>query len=207
MDLHIVGAEPTAAEREAIDALLGPATSGWVGGARDAARDSRMSVGGWPVVRDVRDLLLPALHAAQDRVGWISRGALNYICRRLQVPPAEAWGVATFYHLLRTEPTPATVVHVCDDIACQLQGAEALCAALASAARRARLVMDRAPVAVPRAVRSRASGTGCPRGDRAFGRQPCAYQGCSGGDREPGTWNFAGTGHSDGRAEAWPHCH
>ncbi len=165
MDLHIVGAEPTAAEREAIDALLGPATSGWVGGARDAARDSRMAVGGWPVVRDVRDLLLPALHAAQDRVGWISRGALNYICRRLQVPPAEAWGVATFYHLFRTEPTPATVVHVCDDIACRLQGAEAICQALASAATRPARRWTCASVAVPRPVRSRAGGAGRPRGD------------------------------------------
>ncbi len=27
--------------------------------------------------------------------------------RRLSVPPAEAWGVVTFYHLLATEPTPA----------------------------------------------------------------------------------------------------
>ena len=25
---------------------------------------------------------------------------MNYICRRLSVPPAEAWGVLTFYHLL-----------------------------------------------------------------------------------------------------------
>jgi NADH-quinone oxidoreductase subunit F len=134
VDLHIVGAEPTSDEREAIDALLGPPASGWVGGARDAARDSRMAVGGWPVARDDLDLLLPALHAAQDRVGWISRGALNYICRRLRVPPAEAWGVATFYHLFRTEPTPATVVHVCDDIACRLEGAETLYDTLSAAA-------------------------------------------------------------------------
>ena len=30
---------------------------------------------------------------AQARVGFISEGALTYICRRLDVPPAEAWGV------------------------------------------------------------------------------------------------------------------
>ena len=132
MDLHIVGGEPTDDERAAVDALLGPPESSWVGGARDAARDGRASLGGLASVRDRRDLLLPALHAAQDRVGWISRGALNYICRRLSVPPAEAWGVATFYHLFRTEPAPPVVAHVCDDIACRLYGAESICQALAN---------------------------------------------------------------------------
>ena len=34
-----------------------------------------------------RHLLLPALHAAQARVGFISEGALTYICQRLTVPP------------------------------------------------------------------------------------------------------------------------
>ncbi len=134
MDLHIVGAEPTAEERDAVDALLGPPESGWVGGARNATVDGRVSRGGIGEVKDRRDLLLPTLHAAQDRVGWISRGALNYICRRLIVPPAEAWGVVTFYHLFTTEPQPPTVVHVCDDIACRLHGAERICADLALAA-------------------------------------------------------------------------
>ena len=42
-----------------------------------------------------RDLLLPTFHAIQDRVGWISQGALNHVCRRLTVPPADAYGVAS----------------------------------------------------------------------------------------------------------------
>jgi len=73
---------------------------------------------------------LPALHAVQDRVGWISQPALNYISRRLAVPPAEAYGVATFYALYATRPRPPVVAHVCDDIACRIAGAEATCADL-----------------------------------------------------------------------------
>ena len=119
MDLHIVGAEPTAAERQAVDRLLGPPVSGWEGGLRDISRDGRTAIGGRQVTGE-RDLLLPVLHAVQDGIGWISHGALNYICRRLAVPPAEAWGVVTFYHLLATDPQPADVAHVCDDIACRL---------------------------------------------------------------------------------------
>jgi len=60
----------------------------------------------------------------------VSRGALNYISRRLTVPPAELWGVATFYHLLSTKPRPPIVAHVCDDIACRIRGGEALCESL-----------------------------------------------------------------------------
>ena len=63
-----------------------------------------MAVGGHSA-RGRRDELLPALHAVQDRVGWISEGALQYICKRLTVPPAEAWGVVTFYHLFATQIT------------------------------------------------------------------------------------------------------
>jgi NADH-quinone oxidoreductase subunit F len=41
------------------------------------------------------------------------------VCERLTVPPAEAYGVATFYAMFSVEPRPATVVHVCDDIVCR----------------------------------------------------------------------------------------
>jgi NADH-quinone oxidoreductase subunit F len=77
-----------------------------------------------------RSELLPALHAVQSRIGWISQPALNYLCRRLAVAPAEAYGVATFYALFATRPRPPVVAHVCDDIACRLAGAEAVCADL-----------------------------------------------------------------------------
>ncbi|MFI5184583.1 MAG: NAD(P)H-dependent oxidoreductase subunit E, partial [Vicinamibacteria bacterium] len=73
------------------------------------------------------------LRAAQGRVGWISEGALNYVCRRLTVPPAEAYGVASFYALLSTTPRPPNVAHVCDDIVCRLNGAETVCSGMARA--------------------------------------------------------------------------
>ncbi len=73
-------------------------------------------------------MLLPALHAVQARAGWISTGALEYICRRLDLPPAEAFGVASFYGMFSLEPRPARLTYVCDDIACLTAGAGALCA-------------------------------------------------------------------------------
>jgi NADH-quinone oxidoreductase subunit F len=109
LDLKLLNAEPAEAEREAIDAVVGvEATSG----NRVARRD-----------RTRRHLLLPALRAAQRRIGWVTPGALGYASRRLDVPPAEAYGVATFYALLALEERPAEVLHVCDDLSCRLAGA------------------------------------------------------------------------------------
>ncbi|MGZ5306319.1 MAG: NAD(P)H-dependent oxidoreductase subunit E, partial [Actinomycetota bacterium] len=128
MDLHLMSAAPTDEERSAVDELLGPADTGWVGGERGAGPERRFARGG-RAAREQRDLLLPALHALQSRAGWISEGGLNYVCQRLTVPPAEAYGVATFYAMFSVEPRPKTVVHVCDDLACRI-GGDALCGEL-----------------------------------------------------------------------------
>jgi NADH-quinone oxidoreductase subunit F len=113
VDLHLIpGAVATPEEREAIDAVVNSAHLA------PAART---------VAPSTRHLLLPALHAAHARVGWISEGALNHLCERLSVPPAEAYGVASFYDMFSMNPRPPSVVHVCDDIACRVNGAEALC--------------------------------------------------------------------------------
>ena len=132
MDLHVIAPPASTAERAAVDGVIservGPPTT-WHGGTRETALEGHVAHGGH-AAREHRDLLLPALHALQDRIGFISQPALGYVSRRLAVPPAEAYGVATFYSLLSTTPRPPVVAHVCDDIACRLAGAEGLCAAL-----------------------------------------------------------------------------
>ena len=88
------------------------------------------------------------------------RGRAELRLPAAHVPPAEAYGVATFYAMFSTETAAATVVHVCDDIACRIAGAE----------RRSTrsLADDRTPrasasgvdldAALPRPVRARARG-------------------------------------------------
>jgi NADH-quinone oxidoreductase subunit F len=126
VDLRLTAASPaTDDEKAAVASVLGPPESGWEGGER-AAADGHAAYGGH-AARARRHLLLPVLHAVQDRIGWISPGALDHVCARLTVPPAEAYGVASFYALFRTTPAPSEIVHVCDDLACRVNGAEQLC--------------------------------------------------------------------------------
>jgi NADH-quinone oxidoreductase subunit F len=119
-----MSAAPTPEERAAVDTVLGRPESAWSGGER-AELDGHVARGGREQ-RDRRHLLLPALHALQARVGWISEGGLSYVSERLTIPPAEAFGVASFYAMFSTEPRPSTVLHVCDDIACSVAGADGL---------------------------------------------------------------------------------
>ena len=127
MDLHLTGAPATAEERAAVDSELGAPESGWQGGARQPA-DTRTALGGDHNGR--RNRLLPVLHAVQNRVGWISPGVLNYVALRLDIAPAEIYGVASFYGMFSLQPRPQVVAHVCDDIACLARGADKLCTQL-----------------------------------------------------------------------------
>jgi len=157
VDIRLLEAQPTPDERAAIAAVLGEPTSQWDGGPRDV-RDAHTAHGGREQ-RERRHLLLPALQAVQARVGWVSEGGLNHVCERLNVPPAEAWGVVTFYALLATSPRPKRVVHVCDDIACRARGDGALCERLerecgAPLPQRLRVTLGERPAAATRSLRA-----------------------------------------------------
>ena len=113
MDLKIASASASATERAAVDAVLGsPPVDQPLG---------HLGRGGHEL-RAQRPLLLRTLHAVNDRVGWISRGAINYIASRLDVAPADIYGVATFYALFSTVERPARQVHVCVDLVCRATG-------------------------------------------------------------------------------------
>jgi NADH-quinone oxidoreductase subunit F len=98
VDLKLSGGMASAAERAAIDAHV-------------AAHGT------------ARDQLLPLLHALNDRVGWISPGAVDHLAVAIDVAPAEIFGVASFYDLFSLEHRSGPVVHRCVDIACQVNGA------------------------------------------------------------------------------------
>jgi NADH-quinone oxidoreductase subunit F len=131
LDLHFTDARATADERAAVDSDLGAPESCWQGGQEQAERpmtDTRAAFNSQ--ARSIRHRLLPVLHAIHNRIGWISPGALNYVALRLDVAPAEVYGVASFYGMFSLQPRPRVVARVCDDIACVTRGSEKLCAEL-----------------------------------------------------------------------------
>jgi NADH-quinone oxidoreductase subunit F len=130
MDIHLLDAAPTVAERAAVEGVLGPPAGGWDGGARDSDGQGHSLSGGGHEARSRRHLLLPVLLAVQEHIGWVSPGALNHVAERLTVPPADVYGVATFYALLSVEPRPPRVIHVCEDLACRCNGSQELIARL-----------------------------------------------------------------------------
>lgn len=100
-----------------VDSFLGSESAG--------ASAPRVAHGGH-ASRERRHLLLPVLHALQERFGWISPEAQGHVARRLEVPPADVFAVVSFYHWFALEPRPPVVAHVCDDVACRSRGAEGL---------------------------------------------------------------------------------
>jgi len=120
LDLHLTNAQSTDEERAAVDSELGAPESSWQGGQRQTT-DTRAVFNADNHSR--RHRLLPVLHAVQNRIGWISPGALNYVSLRLDVAPAEVHGVASFYGMFSLQPRPPVVARVCDDLACITRGA------------------------------------------------------------------------------------
>ncbi len=110
-----------------MDAFLGPPVSSWAGA--DRVENGHSAHGGH-AARSERHQLLPTLHALHEHAGWISPGGLSYIARRLTIPPADVYGVATFYALFSVEPRAPRVIHVCDDVVCRCAGSQALIDAL-----------------------------------------------------------------------------
>ena len=107
MDVRTRGRPATDAERESIETVLGSESDGSHDRRRGHAMHAR------------RHLLLPTLHAVNDRVGWISPEAIDHIAERLDVSPAEIHGVVTFYGLFDTSPRLGRQIHVCVDLACR----------------------------------------------------------------------------------------
>lgn len=124
-DLYLTEDRATAEEAAAIDLALGD-----LGAERaELTLGERLIRSGTSRKNEGRHFLLPALHALQTHSGWISPGGLNHIADFLQVPPAEAYGVASFYEMFRVDAAPGhdeDVVHVCVDAACQIAASDDL---------------------------------------------------------------------------------
>jgi NADH-quinone oxidoreductase subunit E len=71
-----------------------------------------------------RSALLPALHAAQAEVGYLTEAAMEDVGQALGVPLTEVASVATFYEMFHLEPLGRHHIRICTNLACYLNGCD-----------------------------------------------------------------------------------
>ncbi len=73
-----------------------------------------------------RSAILPVFWIAQRRWGWLSYDVLGLIATTLQLPKSEVLAVASFYSMLKKQPTGKYTIQVCHTLSCALKGADAI---------------------------------------------------------------------------------
>jgi NADH-quinone oxidoreductase E subunit len=71
-----------------------------------------------------RSAVMPALHLAQARYGWLPPEALREVADALDLTPAYCLSIASFYDQYYLEPVGRTHVEVCTNVSCGLAGAQ-----------------------------------------------------------------------------------
>ena len=74
---------------------------------------------------DERSAIMEALRLAQRRHnGWLPPRALREVAEAMDVTPAQAEAVASFYDMYNLEPVGRHIVEVCTNLSCALVGAK-----------------------------------------------------------------------------------
>ena len=73
---------------------------------------------------DTRSAIMPALHLAQDEVGWLPDEAVQDVADLLGLTTTEVNSVATFYTLFARQKPGEHTIYFCTDLPCALRGAE-----------------------------------------------------------------------------------
>ena len=68
------------------------------------------------------EALLPCLHAAQEKCGYLSEETISFLAKELNLPPVEVYSVATFYSMFNLQKQGKYVIRVCVSLPCYLRG-------------------------------------------------------------------------------------
>jgi NADH-quinone oxidoreductase subunit E len=69
-----------------------------------------------------RSASLMVLHAVQEHFGWISRDAIEWIAKKLELQPINIYELVTFYPMFRQELVGKHQIKVCRTLSCALGG-------------------------------------------------------------------------------------
>ena len=73
-----------------------------------------------------RSASLMFLHALQEHFGYVSKEAMEWTAKKLDLQPIHVYELVTFYPMFRQEPVGKYVVKICRTLSCQLGGADKL---------------------------------------------------------------------------------
>lgn len=65
--------------------------------------------------------LIPILQAVQEEYRYLPEEVMTYLATSLRIPPAEVYGVATFYAHFALAPKGKYVLRLCDGTACHVK--------------------------------------------------------------------------------------
>jgi len=65
--------------------------------------------------------LIPILQEVQEEYKYLSKDIISYVATSLNVPPAQIYGVATFYAHFALEPKGKHIFRLCDGTACHVK--------------------------------------------------------------------------------------
>lgn len=71
-----------------------------------------------------RGSLIPLLQAAQRDYSYIPETAIHYISDIVGIPPAQIYGVITFYTQFRLKPLGKYLLRICNGTACHVNGSK-----------------------------------------------------------------------------------
>lgn len=76
--------------------------------------------------QDKKGALIPLLQEVQKEKGYLSRETMQYLADKMKIPPAEIFGVATFYSMFRLKPQGKHLIRVCKGTACHVSDADGI---------------------------------------------------------------------------------
>ncbi|MDN5279548.1 MAG: NADH-quinone oxidoreductase subunit [Clostridiales bacterium] len=65
--------------------------------------------------------LIPIMQAVQEEYRYLPEEVITYLATSLRIPPAQVYGVATFYSHFALKPKGKYVIKICDGTACHVK--------------------------------------------------------------------------------------
>ncbi len=70
------------------------------------------------------EALLPCLHVACEKCGYLTEEIITFLAKELNLPPVEVYSVATFYSMFNLQRQGKYVIRICVSLPCYLRGSK-----------------------------------------------------------------------------------